>query len=104
MKLIQAPPPPVASATVRSKAVVLLLFIHCLIVVAPIVCRDLVLCLCFVLQYVVLFLVLQPSCRGKERELVALLLLCYECHVTLITTLLSFFDSSSQCHGLFCSM
>ena len=56
-----------ASAAVRSKAVVLLLFIHCLIVVAPIVCGDLVLCLCFVLQYVVPFLVLQPFCLGVER-------------------------------------
>ena len=41
------------------------------------------LCPCFALQYFVSFLVLQ-SYAGEERELVALLLLCSECHVAVM--------------------
>ena len=56
-----------ASVAVRSKVVVLLLFIHCLIV-AAIVCDVFVLCSCIVMQYVVSFLVFQSSRWGRERE------------------------------------
>ena len=42
-------------------------------IVAPIVCEVFMFCLCFVMQYSVSFLVLQSSCGGRARELVALL-------------------------------
>ena len=66
-----------ASAAVRSKVVVLPLFIPALFVVAPIVCRGLVLgaCLCRFYAFI---------SKGK-RELFALLLFCSECHVAVVT-------------------
>ena len=70
--------PPVAWAAVRSKAVVLLLFIYCLMYFPLFVG---VLCLplhCFVMHYFVSFLVSQSSLK-RRRELVALLLLSCGC-------------------------
>ena len=91
--------PPVASAAVHSKAVVRLLFIHCLLL--P---HCLFACLLLFFSfffffflggggvwgvglsvrylYFVSFLVLQSSRWG--RELIVLLLLCSECHVDVI--------------------
>ena len=65
-----------ALAAVRSKAVALLLFVHC--------CSShclwgLVLSLCFVLQCFMYFMAL-----GKRGQ-VAVLLLCSECHVAVIS-------------------
>ena len=40
--------------------------------------------ICLILQYFVSFLVLPSSHWGRVRELVALLLLCSECHVPVI--------------------
>ena len=77
--------PPVASAAVHSKAVVLLLFIHCLLLLRLFV-GGLVLGLSFVLQYLVSFLVLQSSGRGRESWL--LYFCCSECHVAVIILLL----------------
>ena len=52
--------------------------------------------ICIVLQYFVSFLVLQSSRLGKESWLL------YFCCVLYVMSLLSFFDSSSRCHGLVC--
>ena len=69
-----------ASVAVRSKAVILLLFT--LIVVAPILWRfDIRSLFCFaVLSVVSSFAIISL----RKRELVALLLLCSECHVAVV--------------------
>ena len=59
----------VASAAVRSEAVVLLLMKY----LVPIVRKDFVLCPCFVMWYLVWFIVVQSSRRGRESLLFALL-------------------------------
>ena len=74
---------PMALAAVRSKAVVLLLFFHCLLLL-PFVVGV----LGFVLQYVVTVLVLQASRLGRESWF-----LYFYC-VLIAMSLLSFFDSS----------
>ena len=84
----------VASAPVRSEAVVLLSFIHCLFVVAHIDCGILVLGHCLVLQYVMSFLVLQSSRWDRKSWLL------YVRCVLKGMWLLSPFDSSSRCHGV----
>ena len=75
--------PPVVSTAVRSKAVVLLLFI-----VAPIVYGFCVFGSCFVVKSFVFSLVLQSAVALGKRELVALLLLSSWYHV--VVTVLSF--------------
>ena len=85
------------SAAARSKAVVLLLFIH-LFVVAPIVCFGLALGLCYVVQCFASSLVLHSSRWGRESWLL------YLCCVLNVMSLLSFFVSSLRCHVLVCSM
>ena len=52
-----------AEAAVRSKAVVLLLLIHCLLLPQL---WDSIIVLCFVVRYFVLVLVLQSSWWGRE--------------------------------------
>ena len=63
--------PPVALAAVRSKALVLLLLIRCLLLL-PL--WDSVIVLCFVVRYFVSILVLQSSRWGRESWL-----LCFVC-------------------------
>ena len=63
--------------------VVLLLFIHCLTVVAPIVRGDLVLGFCFYLAVLCVLSSFAIISQGK-RELVALLVLCSGCHVAVV--------------------
>ena len=77
---------------------VLLLFIHCLLLL-PLFVGGSVFGVYFVLQYFVSFLILQSS-RGEERAG------CFttSCCVLNVMSLLSFFDSSSRCHGLICSI
>ena len=70
------------SAAVRSKAVVLPLFIHCL----------LLLLLSVAVQ------VLQSSRLGRERRLF------YVLRGLHVMSLFLFFESSSRCHGLVCSL
>ena len=55
--------PLVALAAVHSKAVVLLLLIHCLLLL-PLFCGGFVFGPCFVVQYLVSFIVLQSSRWG----------------------------------------
>ena len=50
-----------------------------LFIVATIVCGCFVFCPCFVVQYIVSFLVLQSSCRGRECWL---LKIAFKCNVT----------------------
>ena len=77
------------SAAVHSKAVVLLLFIHCLLLLPMMV---LFLCVRSLLCFAVLCV---------QRKLVALLWLNYSLNAI---TLLSFLDPSSRWHGLACSV
>ena len=81
-----------ASAAVRSKAVVLLLFINYLLLF------PLYVEVCFVLQYFVSFLGLQSSRWGSESWSLNF------CWVLNVMSLLLIFDTSSRCHGLVCSM
>ena len=72
--------PPVALAAVRSKAVVLLLLISCLVcfpLVVVVLCLSLFCCslLCVHSSYAIIL--------KRKRELVALLLLSYGCLVTI---------------------
>ena len=69
-----------ASVDVHSMSVFIAI-VYSWFVGAPIVCGGLVLVLCFVLQYPVSFLVLQIKAK---KELVVLLLLCFECRVAVI--------------------
>ena len=62
---------------VSSKAVV-----DSLLIVAPIVLVGFVFGTCFVMQYLVFFLVLQSSCWGRESWL--LYFIAFKCHVTVI--------------------
>ena len=76
----------------------MLLLIHCFIV-APIVllfCFVFVFGSCFVVQYLVSFLVLQSSCWGRERWL---LKSCFKCNVT-VSALCLFL--TVQCVSLKC--
>ena len=57
----------VASAAVRPKAVALLLFVHCLLLLSSF-SGDIMFGPCFILQCLVSFLVLQSSRWGGERE------------------------------------
>ena len=61
-----------ALAAVRSKPVVLLLLIYCLLLLP--LCES-VIVLCFVLRYFMSILVLQSSCLGKESWLLFLVCL-----------------------------
>ena len=74
VKCIEAPPPPVAKAAVRSKAVVLLLLINCFMYLH--LCLDSV--LVFVLVCISSFVIILTG----KRELVALFLLSFGCLVT----------------------
>ena len=71
------PPPPVAKVSVRSKAVVLLLFIYCLMYFPLFVG---VLCLCYALLCVHSSFAIILK---RKRKLVALLLFSYRCIVTI---------------------
>ena len=71
-----------ALAPVRSGALRLLLFIHCVFVVVHIVCGGLVLGPCFVLQYFCRFKFCNQF-AGEERA-GCIILLCSECHVAVI--------------------
>ena len=72
---LSPPAPAVTYASVRSKAVVLLLLIRCLL--------GFFVCLCFSMHYIVSLKVSSFAIILKrKRELVALLLLSYECLVT----------------------
>ena len=53
---------------------------------------------CFVMQYIVFFLVLQSSCWGREGRLL------YFNHLLAVVWLLVFCVSSSWCRGLVCSV
>ena len=92
-----SPPPPVAKAAVRLKAVVLLLFIYCLMYFTLFL-RVLYLSLfwnalaCVLSSFATIL-------KRKRRELVALLLLSYECLVIVIA-LWSF----SRCRALVSSV
>ena len=84
-----SPPPPMLSADVRSKVLVLLLLIQYLLLL-PLFVR--VLCLVLVCNaglssFAVTLL--------RKRDLVALLSLCFSCHVAFIVLCLS-----TRCHGL----
>ena len=57
---------------------------YSLFVVALILCEGLMLGPCFVLQYFVSFLYSCAIVSLGKRELVALLLLCSECHITVV--------------------
>ena len=67
-----------------------------LFAIAPIACRFFVFGPCFVVQYLVSFLVLQSSHWGRERWL---LKNCFKCHVT-VSALCLFL--TVQCVGLQC--
>ena len=74
--------PPVAYAAVRSKAVVLLLLICCLVcfpLVVGVLCLSLFCCalLCVLFSFAIIL--------KRKRELIALLLLAYGCLVTVNT-------------------
>ena len=88
--------PLVAQAAVRSKAMVLLLLICCLVsfpLLVGFLCLSLLCCALFcVLSYFAIIL-------KRKRDLVSLLLLSYGCLVTV--NVLWF---SSRCHGLDCGV
>ena len=78
--------------------VVLSLFSPCLLLLPLFVgVLDITYLFCFVLQNLVSFLVLQLSRWRRESWLL------YLCSVMNVMSLLSFFDSSSWCHGLVCN-
>ena len=73
----KAPPPPptVALAAVRSKEVVLLLFVPSLLGFS-------VTCICFVLQYITSFLILQSSCWVRE----SFVFVCFCCFTSQVNS------------------
>ena len=89
---------PVTLDAVRSKAVVLLLFDHYLLLLPLFVGRGLYLSPCCVVQYFASFLVLQSSYWGKKSWLL------YFCGILNVMFLLMFFSYFSRCLGLVCSM
>ena len=92
-KMHLRPPPPVAKAAVRFKAVVLLLLTFCLLLL-PL--WESVIVLCFVVRYFMPLLVLKSSWRGRESWL-----LCLIC-LPRVSWWLS--GSSLQCHGFVCGL
>ena len=90
-----SPPPLVAWAAVRSKAVVLLLLTFCFcLLLLPL--WESVIVLCFVVRYFMSILVLQSSWWGRESWL-----LCLFCLHGVSWWLSGF---SSRCHGIVCSL
>ena len=86
----------VASACVRSKVVVLSLFIHCLLLLLLSVGFSIRYMFCFA-EFSILSSFAIISLGNRESWLL------YFCCVMNVLSLLSFFDSSSWCYGLVCN-